>query len=221
VDDAQSGFAHVVRPAGGVARGALVLLHGRGADEHDLLPLLDALDPGRRLVGVTVRAPLALPPGGWHWYAFRQLGYPDPETFRETYARLAPWLDRLPLELGIDPSRLVIGGFSQGAVMSYAMTLGPGRPKPAGLLAMSGFMPAVEGFPLEPAELRGVPVAITHGTLDPVIPVDFGREARDRFEAAGVTVQYRETPVGHGIDPRLLPELVTWLGDVLPEPAAA
>ena len=85
----------VTRPAAGEPAGALVLIHGRGSDEHDLVPLLDAFDPGRRLVGITPRGPLTLPPGGRHWYAFRALGYPDPDTFLPTYAAAGAWLDGL------------------------------------------------------------------------------------------------------------------------------
>ena len=70
-----------VRPAAGEPEGALVLLHGRGADENDLHGLLDQLDPARRMVGVTPRGPLSLPPGGAHWYAVYRVGFPDPETF--------------------------------------------------------------------------------------------------------------------------------------------
>ena len=66
-----------------------MLFHGRGADEHDLFPLLDMLDPERRLLGATARGPLSLPPGGAHWYAVRRVGYPDPETFHATYPELA------------------------------------------------------------------------------------------------------------------------------------
>src|SRR5215212_8627859 len=84
-----------VRPAAGEPDGALVLLHGRGADEHDLFPLLDALDPERRLAGFTPRGPLSLPPGGAHWYAFYRVGEPDPATFEATYPRLVEWLDGL------------------------------------------------------------------------------------------------------------------------------
>ena len=62
-----------------------MLLHGRGTDEHDLFPLLDLLDPERRLVGFTPRAPLTLPPGGYHWYISREVGRPDPDTFRSTF----------------------------------------------------------------------------------------------------------------------------------------
>ena len=76
---------YLLRPAAADPEGALVLLHGRGADEHDLFPLLDMLDPERRLLGATARGPLSLPPGGAHWYAVRRVGYPDPETFHSTY----------------------------------------------------------------------------------------------------------------------------------------
>lgn len=62
------------RPAAAEPDGALVLFHGRGSDEHDLHALLDVLDPERRLLGVTPRGPLALPPGGAHWYAVREIG---------------------------------------------------------------------------------------------------------------------------------------------------
>ncbi|MDX6552418.1 MAG: phospholipase/carboxylesterase, partial [Gaiellales bacterium] len=91
-----------------------MLLHGRGADERDLLPLADALDPGRRLVAVTPRAPLSLPPGGRHWYQVREIGYPDPATFLPTYEAAGEWLDRLPQQTGVPLEKTVLGGFSQG-----------------------------------------------------------------------------------------------------------
>ena len=202
---------HRVRPAGGEPAGALVLLHGRGTSEHDLFPLLDALDPERRLVGVTPGGPLALPPGGRHWYAIRQIGYPPPDTFLPTYERLTAWFDALPDELGVPVDRTVVGGFSQGAVMSYAVALGAGRPAPAGIMAMSGFMPTVEGLELHLDGRDGYPVAIAHGTLDPVIGVEWGRDARDRLVEAGGDVVYRESPVPHTVDPRVVPDLRAWL----------
>jgi phospholipase/carboxylesterase len=136
---------HRVREPAGEPAGALVLFHGRGTDEHDLVPLLDALDPEWRLLGVTPRGPLALPPGGAHWYVVREIGYPDPSTFLATYERTAQWLDELADELRIPPGRTVLGGFSQGAVMSYALGLGRDRPRPAAIVALSGFVPTVPG----------------------------------------------------------------------------
>ena len=157
------------RPAAGDPKGALVLLHGRGTDEHDLFPLIDILDPERRLLGATARGPLSLPPGGAHWYAVRRVGYPDPETFHSTYPQLAGWLDDTLAEHGIPPERTILGGFSQGSVMAYALGLGARRPRPAGILALSGFIPEVEGFELDLSKAEGLPVAIGHGTHDPVL----------------------------------------------------
>ena len=192
------------RPAAGEPEGALVLLHGRGADEHDLFPLLEALDPERRLRGYTPRAPLALPPGGAHWYVVPRVGYPDPATFAEGYGALTEWFDALPFP----PGEVVVGGFSQGAVMSYALGLGQGRPRPRMLIALSGFIPTVAGW--EPdLEPPFPPIAIAHGAYDPVIPVEFGRRAHDVLEGAGADVWYRESPIEHTIDPQVVGELRT------------
>jgi len=203
-----------LRPATGDPAGALVLLHGRGADENDLFPLLDVLDPDQRLAGVCPRGPLSLPPGGAHWYAVQQIGYPDPVTFGPTYERASAWLDALAEATGVAIERTVIGGFSQGSVMSYALGLGRGRPSPAGIVALSGFLPTVEGFELD-LDRPGLRVAIGHGTQDPVIGVEWGRQARERLEAAGLAITYRETPMGHSIDPRFLAELQGWVADAL------
>ncbi|HWC32271.1 MAG TPA: phospholipase [Actinomycetota bacterium] len=208
---ASGGLVHRKRAASGDPEGALVLLHGRGADEQDLVPLLDALDPGRRLVGLTPRGPLALPPGGAHWYVVREVGFPDPATFYPSFHALAAWLGALPTELGVPWERTVLGGFSQGAVMAYALALGQGRPPPAGVVALSGFVPTVEGFELGLEDRHGFPVAIGHGSFDPVIGVEFGRAARERLAAAGLSVTYRESPMPHAIDPGFVRELQGWL----------
>ncbi|HEU0056187.1 MAG TPA: hypothetical protein VFQ08_02925 [Gaiella sp.] len=190
-------LAALWREPAGEPAGALVLLHGRGADERDLFPLLDLLDPERRLLGVTPGGPHHLPPGGRHWYALGGIPTPDPATFAATAPRLAAFLDGLPVPM----DRVVLGGFSQGTVMSYAMSLGPGRPRPAGLVAMSGFLPRVADWPLEPERLRGVPVGIAHGSLDPVIPAQFAAEAEATLTAAGADVLRLSSPVPHMVDP--------------------
>ena len=196
------------RPAAGDPAGALVLIHGRGAGEHDLLPLLSGLDPERRLDGYCPRGPLSLPPGGAHWYAVPRVGYPDPATFAEGFAALTGFVDALPHE------RIVLGGFSQGAVMSLAAGLGRGRPRPAAVIAFSGFIPVVEGWELE-TEPPFPPAAIGHGTYDPVIPVQLGRRAAATLEAAGATVLYRESSIDHSIDPAFVTELRPWLRDAV------
>ena len=195
----------VERAAAGEPQGTLVLLHGRGADERDLYPLLDALDPERRLLGVTPRGPLSLPPGGAHWYRLGGIPTPEPATFWPSFELLAAWLDGLQRPL-------VLGGFSQGAVMSWALGLGRGAAKrPAAIVALSGFMPEVEGLELDLSGLDDYPLAIGHGAYDDVIPVQFGRLARERVEDAGADVLFREYPLGHTIDPGVIPELQDFL----------
>ncbi len=188
--------------------GALVLSHGRGADEDDLFGLLDAIDPERRLLGVTTGAPLGgIAPGGRHWYLVERVGFPHPQTFRRSYAALAERLDGLLAGRGIEWSRTLLGGFSQGAVMSYSLGLGAGRPLPGALIALSGFIPEVEGWAPDLAARRELPVFIHHGIADPVIPVAFARAARERLAAAGIEPRYRETAAGHRLPPEILPEL--------------
>jgi phospholipase/carboxylesterase len=197
---------HRVREPRGEPEGALVLLHGRGTDEDDVAPLFDELDPDHRLVGVSPRAPLELPPGGHHWYVVRRVGFPDPSSFEPVLDKLAGWFDALPDALGVPVERTVLGGFSQGAVMAYALGLGKGRPRPAAIVALSGFIPTSEGWELD-EELDGYPVALGHGTHDPIIEVGFGREAKERLEKAGAEVTWRESPMEHEVDPEYLPEL--------------
>jgi len=109
----------------------------------------------------------------------------------------------------------VLGGFSQGSMMSYALALGAGRPRPAGLIALSGFFPRVEGleYDLEPPF---PPIAIGHGTYDPVIGVEWGRQAKELLESAGADVLYREYPFPHAVDPSFLAELRPWLERAIP-----
>lgn len=205
----------LVRQAAGEPEGAIVLLHGRGSDEHDLQPVIEHFDPERRLVGVTPRAPLSLPPGGFHWYVVPRVGFPDPATFMQSHERLTSWLDALPEQTGVPWERTVIGGFSQGTVMAYAAALASGRPSPAGILAFSGFIPTVPDFEIAPEGRSGLPVAIVHGILDPVIGVQFGRDARARLEHAGLPVTYRETAVDHRIERGTIEDLRPWLAGVL------
>jgi phospholipase/carboxylesterase len=204
-------LVHRERPAEGKPEGALVLLHGRGVDENDLFPLLDVLDPDRRLAGFTPRAPLR-PPGhtGNHWYVVPRVGFPDPTTFAESYGLLESWLAAVAEHTRVGPDRIALGGFSQGTVMAYALGLGAGRPRPAAILAMSGFIPTVDGWEPDLTDRAGLPVYISHGTADPIMSIEFARAARDLLEDK-VDMTYRETPMGHGIDPRTLDEVREWL----------
>lgn len=190
----------------GTTDATLVLLHGRGADEHDLFGLFDVLDPGRRFRGLTVGGPLRLPPGGKHWYVVPRVGFPEPQSFHGSYEALQALLDPL-----VDWSRTVVGGFSQGSVMASALALGEGRPVPAGLLVMSGFVPSVDGWRPDLASRPELPVLWAHGALDPVISVEFAHQGVALLESGGLPVELHETPMAHTIDPRVIPAIADWL----------
>ncbi|HEX8050315.1 MAG TPA: alpha/beta fold hydrolase [Solirubrobacterales bacterium] len=205
------------RAAAGEPEGLLVLHHGRGTDERDLIGLADFLDPDKRLRVVTPRAPLNLPGSpGYHWYVVPRVGHPDRETFEAARTALAELHDRLWEELGVGPERTVLGGFSMGAVMSYAMGLGADRPPVAGILAFSGFVPTVEGWEPSFADRPTTRAFVSHGRNDPIIGVDFAERARDLLEEGGLGVTYRESELGHQIDPAHLREASAWLEETLP-----
>jgi phospholipase/carboxylesterase len=210
---------YVERPAAAAPTGLLVLHHGRGSDEQDLIGLADLLDPERRLRVVSPRAPLRLPGSpGYHWYVVPRVGYPDQETFRAAYGPLGSLHDQLWSESGIDPTKTVLGGFSMGTVMSYALGLGHDRPAPAGILAFSGFVPVVGGWEPSLADRQGTRAFISHGRRDPVIEIGFARRARDLLTAGGLPVEYHEHELGHQIDSADLAAARDWLAQALAPP---
>jgi len=211
-----SALVHRERPAEGEPAGLLVLHHGRGADEHDLLGFGDVLDPERRLHVVTPRAPLTLP--GWpghHWYVVPRVGYPDHDSFHAAFAQLAELHDELWERTGLGPERTVLGGFSMGSVMGYALGLAADRPPPAGILAMSGFVPTVDGWRPELAGREHVRAFIAHGRRDPIMDVAFARTARDLLAGGGLDVSYHESDAAHHIDPAHVPAAVDWVAATL------
>jgi phospholipase/carboxylesterase len=198
------------RPTAGDPAGLLVLHHGRGADERDLLGLGEVLDSDRRWHVVTPRAPLDIG-GGYHWYLVPRVGYPDPETFHAAFGKLADFHDELWERTGIAPEDTVFGGFSMGSVRSYSMGLAGDRPKPAGILAFSGFIPTVDGWQPDLASRNDLPVFIAHGRRDPIMEIDFARRARELLEAGALPVEYHESDAGHEIDPGHLRAATDWL----------
>jgi phospholipase/carboxylesterase len=213
-----SSLVYQERPAAEEAAGLLVLHHGRGADEHDLLGLADVLDPERRLHVVTPGGPLTLP--GWpgkHWYMVPRVGYPDPDTFWAAHAKLSSFHDELWERTGIAPERTIFGGFSMGSVMSYAMGLDASRPAPAGILAFSGFVPTVEGWTPDVAgrAASGLKAFVAHGRQDPIMDVGFARQAKELLEAGGVPVEYHESDAAHHIDPAHVPAAVRFVEETV------
>jgi phospholipase/carboxylesterase len=199
--------------AGSAPHPALILLHGRGADEHDLRPLIPSFDPS--LAVFSVRAPFPFAGGGYAWYDVEEAGVPDRAQFGDSLARLVRFVDGLP-ERGIDPRRVFLLGFSMGAVMANALGLTVPR-RIAGVIAHSGYVPPEEPLALRADRtlLAGKAWFVAHGTLDAVLPVHFGRDARERLEALGVDLTYREYEIGHWIGEDSLRDLAGWLAQKL------
>jgi phospholipase/carboxylesterase len=207
---------HLVREPAGEPEGALILHHGRATDERDLYDLLEVLDPDRRLLGITPGAPLTdIPPGGRHWYVVPRVGYPDRETFHRSYELLTGFLDEILEARGVGWDQAMLGGFSMGTVMSYAVGLGEGRPSPAGILALSGFLPTVDGWRAELEGREGLPVLIHHGRQDPIMEVGFGRAANETLKRGGLDVTYIETDAGHWVPPELLERFAEFVARVI------
>ena len=198
--------------APGLAR-TLVLLHGYGADEHDLLPLAHQLDP--RLACVSLQAPLSLGGPQRAWFHLRQdargFGF-DPKEARAALREAILAIEEIARK-SPDPFLL---GFSQGAAIALGVFLT--RPElAAGVLALSGVPPGLEPRELAPAAtLRGRPVFAAHGLHDPLLPVELGRATHDELVRLGLDVEWHEYPMGHYVVPEELDDARSWLRKRLP-----
>ena len=185
----------------------LIMLHGRGADEEDLLGLSSFLD--KRLLCISARAPFDFAYGGYTWYDIGQVGVPLPGMFDESYARLETFVDDVLRHYPVDPSRIYVFGFSMGTVMSYALSLT--RPELfRGVSANSGYVPEGTQLHFRWQDLAGKAFFITHGAHDPVIPVQMARRAKELFAASHATVDYREYPMEHQISEESLADVAAW-----------
>ena len=208
-----SALIHRERPAGGDPAGLLVLHHGRGADEHDLLGLADVLDPERRLHVVTPRAPLQLP--GWpgnHWYVVPRVGYPDHDTFHAAYGALAALHDELwertGIDAGADRLRRLLDGL--GDELRARPRPGPPGARRRSSPSPASSRPSTAGSPRSPTarpRARSSPTAATTRSWTSA----FARRARELLEAGGLHVEYHESDAAHHIDPAHVPAAVEWL----------
>jgi len=192
---------------------AIVLLHGRGADEEDLAGLSPFLDP--RFLFLSVRAPYPFDPGGgFTWYNVEMDGTPDPEMFRHSYARLNEFVTHALQSFPIDPGRLFLLGFSMGTMMALALALtSPGLFR--GVVANSGYVPEKAGLDLKWSGQSSTSFFIAHGMHDPVIPIALGQRTKSLFEASDASWIYREYPMGHEISPESLTDISEWLKNLI------
>ncbi len=185
----------------------MLLLHGRGADEGDLMSLEGALDP--RFTVVSARAPLRLGPG-FAWYGMAPVGFPDDAAMHSSLDELHKFIEGLMPAYNLDPAQLYLMGFSQGAVMSAAVALTmPERVR--GVVMHSGYVPVESGLDFKLSEVAGKPFFLAHGLYDEVIPVNFARQSREYLTEMNVGLTYQEYPIGHGISEESLDDFSEWL----------
>ncbi len=196
----------------------LLLLHGFGSNEQDLMSLAPYLDP--RLHILSARAIYDLGFGGYAWYPL--YGVPgdlraDDAARDQALEILQKFIAMLPERVGADPRRFYLMGFSQGAIMSLGLALT--MPElVAGVIASSGYLePAFESL-AEPAKLAGRDFLLLHGTDDEVIPVEGSRRANQFLSGTPARVAFHEYPTGHGIHPDALPVLQAWIAERLDNP---
>lgn len=185
----------------------LILLHGRGADEHDLFGLKKYLDP--RLEIYSLRAPYEFGWGGYTWFELFDDGTVDEQSFQHSRSEILSFISTLQTK---EPFLL---GFSMGAIMSYSIALSqPTLCK--GILALSGFAPLQLEHEYKLNELHNLNIFIAHGTADPVIPISSARKTKHLLTTSNATITYKEYPYGHQIGEQCLTDMQTWFKTVLP-----
>ena len=204
---------YVTRPATGTGKPpVLVLLHGVGSNERDMAALAPALDP--RFLVVSVRSPLALGPDSFAWFHVRftaQGPVIDPKEAEAGWQTLTRFIREIVAAHDGDASRVYVGGFSQGGIMSLAALL-TAPDLVAGAVCMSGrLLTEVLPHAASAERLTGKPTLILHGSADNRLGIDYARKAKATLEGLGIAVTYREFPMGHEITPDSLSLTKSWL----------
>ena len=187
---------------------ALILLHGRGTDENDLLGLTSSFDP--RLLVVSIRAPYRFSFGGYTWFDLDDQNGINKDQLLEGCIALILCMDEIQQKYPVDAQRMFLFGFSMGAMMSLAVSLShPDRFK--GVIAHSGLLPKEEKLNYRWNDLGGISFLILHGADDPIVPVGFGRQAYRRLRETKTDVIFREYPIQHSISDESLRDAAAWL----------
>lgn len=214
-------LVHKIRPPVTSSQGkspALILLHGRGTNEDDLLGLADFLDP--RFYIISPRAPYRFEEGlgGYTWFGLRETGKPDPVQFGDAYRLLTQFIDDVKKGYPVDSDCIFLLGFSMGSIMSFAVALT--QPTTVrGIVAHSGYIPENVSLHFAWSQLAPLSVYIAHGLHDPVIPIEKARRAHELLSKTGADLTYKEYPIPHTISEESLDDLSQWLQKRLDVPA--
>lgn len=191
----------------------LIMLHGYGSNEEDLFSFADELPDN--LFIISVRAPFPMEPNGNAWYAIywnNSSGkFSDDKQAVESRDQIAVFIDEAVAAYPVDPENVTLVGFSQGTILSLAVALSyPEKIK--NVIALSGYVnPEILKENFKQYNFSKLAIYSSHGTSDPVIPVEWARKTKLFLEDLGIETSYSEFPVGHGVAPKNLQELKSWL----------
>lgn len=193
----------------------VIAVHGFGTNEDDLLGLGRELQLPIRVIAprgpITIRHAFG---AGYAWFEFASLGQPETESFQRGVDALTALVADVRARYDLSREQLIMMGFSQGAVMSIATALSA-LDDVGGVVALSGYYPRPTGWSPAHTDLNGLPVLVTHGDADDVLPVAWGREAAETLESMGANVRYEEFPMAHQVSPACLAVVRAWLEDRL------
>jgi len=191
----------------------LLLIHGYGSNEEDLFSFAAELPDNYYIV--SVRAPYNLQYGSYAWYAINfdadQNKFSDNEQARISRDLIAKFIDELVENYPVDTTNVTLVGFSQGTILSYAVALSHPE-KVQRVVAMSGYInPEILEENYLKNSFRNLKIFASHGTVDQVIPVEWGRKAKPFLENLGIETTYKEYPIGHGVSPQNFYDFKNWL----------
>lgn len=193
----------------------LILLHGYGSNELDLFSFAEEL-PDQLLI-VSARAPYEMGYGGYAWYAINldseNNKLSDLSQARESLQKITELIDEVKEKYNIDSNNTFLLGFSQGAILSYALSFNFPN-KVQHIIALSGYL-NTELLPETTDHKLSTDYYISHGSVDQVIPVDWARKASPYLDSLGLQNVYSEYPVGHGVAPQNFFSFKKWIEERL------
>jgi phospholipase/carboxylesterase len=191
----------------------LLLLHGYGSNEEDLFSFASEL-PDEYYI-VAARAPFDMMYGSYAWYAINfdadENKFSDIEQAQQSRDLIANFIDELIANYDIDASNVTLIGFSQGSILSYAVSVSYPE-KVQRVVAMSGYFNseiATDNFAEN--DFSKLSIFASHGSVDQVVPVDWARNSIPKLKELGIDIVYKEYPVGHGVAPQNFFDFKNWL----------
>lgn len=209
-------------PPGVEVNASVIWLHGLGADGNDFAPVVQQMNlpasfgirfvfPNAPSIPVTINNGAVMPA----WYDIKQMDvnrHLDEEQLRQSAAWIHALIDQ-EIERGVDSSRIIIAGFSQGGAVSFEAALT--YPKPlAGIMALSTYFPTADSIEINPLQ-NSISIMICHGSLDPVVEESLGLKSLATLQNLGFVPEYNSYPMEHSVCPQEITDIADWISRTL------